>query len=92
MEYLEGESRFYVQRAQGEAIAEMTFHRVGSDIAVIEHKYVNESYRGQGIADQLFDCVVEKMRKEKREIVPLCSFAVKQFELKPQYQDMLAQR
>jgi uncharacterized protein len=92
MEYLEGENRFYVPGAQGEEdIAEMTFQRQGDDLAIIDHTYVNINYRGQGIADRLFDLVVDKMRKEGRKIVPLCSFAEKQFARKPACQDILAE-
>lgn len=91
MDYLEGKNRFYVPGAEGEEeIAEMTYQLQGDDIAIIDHTYVNVNYRGQGIADRLFDLVVEKMRAEGRKVVPLCSFAVKQFERKPHYRDMLA--
>lgn len=92
MEYLEGENRFYVPSAQGEQdIAEMTFQRQGDNLAIIDHTYVNINYRGQGIADRLFDLVVDKMRKEGRKIVPRCSFAQKQFDRKPSCQDILAE-
>ncbi|WP_392566455.1 GNAT family N-acetyltransferase [Utexia brackfieldae] len=91
MKYLEGNNRFYVPGPDGkDDIAEITYQLQGDNIAIIDHTFVDVNYRGQGIADRLFELVVEKMRAEGRKIVPLCSFAVKQFERKSHYRDMLA--
>jgi predicted GNAT family acetyltransferase len=89
MKYLQEESRFYVPGAPGEEdIAEITFSRAGDHLAIIDHTYVNINYRGQGIGEHLVEMVVELMRKEKREIIPLCPFAKKEFERVSSYQDI----
>lgn len=91
MQYLEGENRFYVpDPTGGKDIAEIVFERQGDDLALITHTEVNLNYRGQGIADRLFDLVIEKMQQEGRRIVPVCSYAVKQFERKPHLKPLLA--
>ncbi|MCO6560958.1 MAG: N-acetyltransferase [Gilliamella sp.] len=77
LHFLEDNDRFYACDANNKEIAEMTFTRVGKDKATINHTYVDSAYRGQGIADNLLDRVVEKLQQEKREIIPICSFAIK---------------
>jgi len=48
---------------------------IGHDKATINHTYTDPAYRGHGIADKLLELVVKKLQQEKREIIPLCSFA-----------------
>lgn len=92
MQYLEGNNRFYVPGPEGEDdVAEMTFRREGDDLAIIDHTYVNENYRREGIADHLFDLVVEKMRLEGRKIAPVCPYARKQFDKRKDLQTLLAE-
>ena len=73
--YKQEDYRFYVWNDNNQEIAEMTFTRIGQDKATINHTYTDSVYRGQGIADKLLELVVKKLRQEKREIIPLCSFA-----------------
>ena len=46
-----------------------------SSTIVIDPTYVNDDYRGQGIAAQLVDRVVEMAREENKKIIPLCPYA-----------------
>ncbi|WP_392561140.1 GNAT family N-acetyltransferase [Orbus sturtevantii] len=92
MQFLEDENRFYVPNPDGgEDIGEITYTRIGNDKASIDHTYVNINYRGQGIADRLFDLVIELMKEEGRKVIPVCSYAIKQFELKPHLQSLKAE-
>ncbi|MFV2647401.1 GNAT family N-acetyltransferase [Escherichia coli] len=49
-------------------------------MTIIEHTDVDESLKGQGIGKRLVAKVVEKMRREKRKIIPLCPFAKHEFD------------
>lgn len=82
MQFLEGKNRFYVPSLDGneDDIAEITYTLIGDDKASIDHTFVDVNYRGQGIADRLFELVIEKMQREKRKVIPICSYAVKKFE------------
>lgn len=82
MQFLEGKNRFYVPSPDGneDDIAEITYTLIGDDKASIDHTFVDVNYRGQGIADRLFELVIEKMQREKRKVIPICSYAVKKFE------------
>lgn len=62
--------------------------RPGENLAIIEHTDVDESLKGQGIGKQLVAKVVEKMRREKRKIIPLCPFAKHEFDKTREYDDI----
>ncbi|QIQ20285.1 GNAT family N-acetyltransferase [Zophobihabitans entericus] len=90
IQYLEGKHRFYVPGLAGEPdVAEVTFQREGDNIGIIDHIYVNPNYRGQGIAEHLFELAVEKLKQEGRKIIPVCSYAKVQFERKTHLQHLL---
>ena len=55
---------------------------------IIDHTFVDPAYRGQGLAEKLVEKGVEKARAEKKTIIPLCPFAKKEFERKPEYSDV----
>ena len=48
----------------------------------------DEVLKGQGIGKQLVAKVVEKMRREKRKIIPLCPFAKHEFDKTREYDDI----
>ena len=75
LQYKQEDDRFYVCNDNNQEIAEMTFTRIGHDKATINHTYTDPAYRGHGIADKLLELVVKTLQQEKREIIPLCSFA-----------------
>lgn len=77
LNYLEDNDRFYVCDTNDKQIAEMTFIRVGKNKATINYTYIDPDYRGKGIAEKLLDLVVKKLQQENREIIPICSFAIK---------------
>ena len=56
---------------------------------IVNHTFVAESYRGQGLAQKLFKELIDQARKKNIKIIPLCSFAVKEFERSPSYADVL---
>lgn len=50
---------------------------------------MEKSYGGQGIAGRLVAKLVEEARKNDIKIIPLCSFAKREFKLKKEYLDVL---
>lgn len=53
--------------------AEITF--IETDIITVDHTYVSESLRGQGIAWDLLSKVIEYSKQKKKKILPICSYA-----------------
>ena len=89
MEFIEEPTRFYRTDAEGKVIAEITFSVAGNHTYIIDHTSVADAYRGQGIAQALVKAVVEKARRDKIKIIPLCPFAKAEMARTPAYQDVL---
>ncbi|GGB10746.1 N-acetyltransferase [Macrococcus hajekii] len=70
MEIQQSGNRFYIDDK-----AEITFYTQDTDTIVINHTFVDPSLRGQGIAKQLVDKVVDYARENNLVIVPACSYA-----------------
>ncbi|WP_195571299.1 GNAT family N-acetyltransferase [Paenibacillus sp. 1001270B_150601_E10] len=87
VEHNQAERQFFIQD-NGKLIAEMTYSITRESLYIIDHTFVDENYRGQGLADQLMSTVVEYAREHDIKLIPLCPFAKKQFETKPEYADV----
>ena len=70
-------------------IGESTYSK-SEKLWIIDHTMVDPNYRGQNIAAKLVSEVVENARKQGVKIMPLCPFAKKEFENKPEYADVWA--
>lgn len=75
MNFDRGDSRFYKKDENENLICEITYVVEDSSMIVIDRTFVNDDYRGQGIAAQLVDRVVEMAREENKKIIPRCPFA-----------------
>ncbi len=85
-----GENRFFIGDDPKKPIAEITFRLVGNEtILVIDHTYVAEELREQGIARKLLEKVVEYARAENKKIVPFCPYAKKVMIGNPAFADVL---
>lgn len=89
MEIKEEKNRFALYNDEGTEIGEMTWVDSGEDIMVIDHTFVDPTYRGQKLAEKLVRSGVEKARRDGVKIVPLCPYAKKEFDEKSEYQDVL---
>ncbi|MDT2828772.1 GNAT family N-acetyltransferase [Enterococcus viikkiensis] len=89
MEIKEGKDRFVLLNDEGNEAGEMTWSNAGPEIMIIDHTFVDPTYRGQQLAQKLVAAGVDKARKDGKKIIPLCPFAKKEFEEKPEYADVL---
>lgn len=85
----QGENRFFIE-VDGEKLAEITYVNSGDKQITIDHTYVSEKLRGQKVGNVLVERVVEFARQENLQILPQCSFAVREFEKNKHYEDVLA--
>ena len=83
MEFFKGENRFYREDEKGELIAEITYKELDDHTVDADHTFVDPSLRGQGVAEQLVDRLVEEMEKEGKKIKPGCPYVAALFERKP---------
>lgn len=72
-----------------EIAAEMVYSMPADDKIIIEHTEVDEVLRGQNIGYELVHAGVEYARHHKLKIIPVCPFAKKVLERKPEWQDVL---
>jgi predicted GNAT family acetyltransferase len=90
MEIKEENKRFALYDGEKE-VGEITWKEAPDNVLEVDHTFVDGNYRGQKLAQKLLLAVVEKARQEGLKIKPVCSFAVKEFNEKPEYADVLAQ-
>lgn len=91
MEFEKSNNRIFKEE-NGHILAEITYVEAEDNKVIANHTYVDPSLRGQGVAEELVDALVEDMKKEGKKIVPLCSFVVALFERKKEkYKDIQAE-
>lgn len=74
---------------EGKRVGEMTWSNAGEGIIIIDHTYVHPDYRGKNIAESLVAAGVDYAREVNKKVMPLCPFATREFQRKPEYQDVL---
>ncbi len=74
---------------QTKTLAEVDFPELEPGLVDINHTFVDDSLRGQGIAGKLMEAAADHLRSEGKKAVLSCSYAVKWFEKHPEYQDIL---
>ncbi|WP_188455142.1 GNAT family N-acetyltransferase [Virgibacillus oceani] len=85
-----GENKFFVGENEKDPLAEITFVPSDNDKIIIEHTFVSEDLRGEGVAGKLVEKAVNYARDEGKKIIPECSYAKKKMENTPAYHDVLA--
>ena len=90
MHFIYEPGRIYGMDVQGNTIAEVTYE-VADGVADINHTFVDDSLRGQGIAGQLIQAAADVLRKQGLKIKTSCSYAAGWFEKHPEQQDLLAE-
>ena len=76
MQIKEENNRFALYNDENQEIGEMTWSDAGESMMIIDHTFVDPTYRGQKLAEKLVLAGVEK-REKSIKIIPLCPFAKK---------------
>lgn len=79
----------YQYLLDGEKLGEITWTLLG-DVMVIDHTYVSDKLRGQGIAKKLLDTAVIYARENELKVEPVCSYVVAAFNKSNEYDDVKA--
>ena len=74
------DNRIYMNDENGKMIAEVTFPNLDDNTIIIDHTFVDDSLRGQGIAAKLMLEVIDYAKSTNKKIKATCSFAVKWLE------------
>ncbi|MGN1118896.1 MAG: GNAT family N-acetyltransferase [Oscillospiraceae bacterium] len=74
MDFITEENRIYCEE-NGKLLAEITFHETEPSVFCIDHTFVDDSLRGQGIAGKLVDMAVEEIKAKGGKVTAECSYA-----------------
>ena len=75
MNYIIESERIFSCDENGRVIAEITFPTTDG-VATIDHTYVDGSLRGQGVAGQLMQLAVDKIKADGNKLAATCSYAI----------------
>lgn len=77
----------FVYKQDGEQLAEITWKQEGQ-VMVMDHTYVSDKLRGQGVAKKLLDRAADYARENNYKMVAVCSYVVAAFEKSDAYDDV----
>lgn len=80
MEFIKEENRIYYRNENGIIVAEINFREIERGLFNIDHTFVDESLRGQGLASKLVEEAVKEIKNRDGQVVATCSYAKKWLE------------
>ena len=80
MQFIKEENRIYVKNTDNETVAEVTFYEIENGVYNIDHTFVDDSLRGQGIGSKLVEEAVNTIKERGTKIQATCPFASKWLE------------
>lgn len=92
MLFIHEQNKIYLNDENNHMIAVVTFPKVQDNVVNIDHTFVDNSLRGQGIAGRLMEEAVMQLRENNLKAKLSCSYAVKWFEEHPECSDVLAEK
>ncbi|WP_099204982.1 GNAT family N-acetyltransferase [Scatolibacter rhodanostii] len=89
MDFIYESNRIYAESENGDVIAEVDFPNVTDEVVDINHTFVDDSLRGQGVAGRLLQEAVKTIRQQGKKAKATCSYAVSWFAKHEEEQDLL---
>jgi predicted GNAT family acetyltransferase len=90
LEEFDTNGRLVAKDKEGKEMGEMTFSIANEgQLWIVDHTGVNEAYKGQGVAKELFFRLIEIVRASDRKIIPLCPFTRRMLEKHTDMHDVL---
>jgi len=80
MDFIKEQNRIYAENSQKKAIAEVTFYEIEDGVYNIDHTFVDDSLRGQGIGSKLVEEAVDLIKSKGCKVQATCPFASKWIE------------
>ena len=88
MKLIKEEARIAYLDEKDALIGEVDFPIIDGVIQ-ISHTFVDETYRGKGIAGLLLDEVVKELRERHEKAIPVCTYSVSYFAKHPESLDVV---
>lgn len=80
MDFIKEENRIYAKDGNDKTIAEVTFYEIENGVYNIDHTFVDDYLRGQGIGSKLVAEAVNTIKQKNAKIQATCPFASKWIE------------
>ena len=80
MQFIKEDNRIYATNIDNETVAEVTFYEIENGVYSIDHTFVDDSLRGQGIGSKLLQEAVDTIKQKGANIQATCPFASKWLE------------
>ncbi|MBG9454625.1 acetyltransferase [Lysinibacillus sphaericus] len=87
LQQLADKKQAFVYEQEGERLAEITWQQKGQ-VMVMDHTYVSDKLRGQGVAKKLLDHAAAYAREQGYKMKAVCSYVVAAFEKSDAYNDV----
>ena len=75
MEFIRREHEITLESPEGQTLARVTFPAVDAGTVDINHTFVDDSLRGQGIASALVQAAVAQIHEMGGQVTATCSYA-----------------
>jgi len=92
MDFIHEQNKIFLNDSNNHMVAVVTFPKVKENVVNIDHTYVDDALRGQGIAGKLMEETVAQLRERNQKATLSCSYAVKWFEEHSDCWDVLVKR
>lgn len=86
---VKGDHKFYIGKDEKNPIAEITYKVESNNVINVDHTYVSDELRGQGIAGKLVKVMTDFAREENLKIIPTCPYVKNKMEDTPAYHDLI---
>lgn len=88
-QFIEEKNRIFLNNITGNMVAEITFPNIDEDTVNINHTFVDDSLRGQGIASKLVEATARLLQKKQKKAIVTCSYAIQWFEKHEEYRELI---
>lgn len=75
LRFIETVDGIHADDGSGERLGEITFEDLGNGIYNINHTWVSDRLRGQGVAGQLVERAVDRIHEKGGTVMATCSYA-----------------
>lgn len=88
MDFKYESNRIYLENNEGKTIAEVTFPNSSDNVVNVDHTFVDQSLRGQGVAGKLMFALATELKNKNKKSVATCSYAIDWFKQHPEFNDI----
>ena len=90
MEFIYRENEIVLESPEGKTLARVTFPALDAETVEIDHTFVDDSLRGQGVAGRLVRAAADQIRSENKKARAVCTYARAWFDRHPEETGLLA--